>query len=149
MFSEGANFIVTDMLRTSAAGEPWTALFVTRIVGFSEKYTVRGSRNKEVWARDYANLSTEPSRACLRLRPRVFNESGGEWIFGRDGHRERPIAQAKTRGRSRISFPIDRSTIEIDPARPGDFAQLYFQVTHQDRIRICISMQTLRACPRS
>jgi penicillin-binding protein 1C len=129
VFSEGAAFIVAGILQEEGAGLPWSVVHCDQwCVGFSEKYTV-GVLNggREVWQDVLLTLHrTEPSVAPAP--PAGLQQEGGEWFLEGTGHEVTVLPKLKAGVGSRITYPVDRAVIEIDPDRPRDFSRLYLQV---------------------
>jgi penicillin-binding protein 1C len=129
VFSEGAAFIVSRILEETGSGMPWSAVECDQwCAGFSEKYTVAVlNGGREVWEEILLNLHrNEPSQPPAP--PPGLQEHAGEWYLEGTGTEVTVLPKAKAGVGSRITYPIDKSVIEIDPARPKEYARLFFQV---------------------
>lgn len=129
IFSEGATYIVSGILQETGSGMPWSAVHCDQwCVGYSEKYTVGVlSGGREVWQEVLLALHrTEPSQAPAP--PPGLQERNGEWFLEGTGSEVTVLPKPKAGVGSRITYPLDRSTIEVDPKRPRDYSRLFFQV---------------------
>ncbi len=129
IFSEGAAYIVTQIMQETGPGLPWSAVYCDQwCAGYSEKYTVAVlNGGREVWQEILLSLHrTEPSQPPAP--PPGIQENNGEWFLEGTMNEVSVLPKPKAGIGSHITYPINNSVLEVDPDRPRDFARLFFQV---------------------
>lgn len=143
VISEAAAFIVSDIMtdrQSSFSNHSWTAVKTgsSWSVGYSDKYTVGvwAERAQPVWHevmnylhRQDVSYAPKPPQGLVQ-EPVSFGHDKArrdEWfIAGTEPTHQ--TALAKPDVHSRISYPIDRSLIALDPDTPRDNHRMFIQI---------------------